>query len=123
MMVVAVAAVLGSIAMATYSDYVIKANRTDARAALSQLSTSLEKCRSLHSDYNSANCNVKFTSTVYSADGLYTISAPTLTASTFTLTATPVTGKSQAGDADCKTLSVTNTGEESATGADPGVCW
>ena len=42
---------------------------------------------------------------------------------TFTVTASPAAGSPQLGDADCTTLTLTNTGVKGATGADTTVCW
>jgi len=119
--VVAIIGILSAVAVGFYGDYIVDANRTDARSALSRTSTSLEKCRSLYSSYNSANCNVAFP--VTSDDGFYSIAATTLTGSAFLLTATPVAGQPQANDADCTSLTLTNTGIESGTGADVTECW
>lgn len=120
MMVVAIIGILTAVAAGFYGNYVIDANRTDARSSLSQTATSLEKCKSLYSAYNSANCNVALPLT--SNDGFYTISA-VAAVSSFTLTATPVAGQAQANDADCTTLTLTNTGIESGTGANVADCW
>lgn len=120
MIVVAIVAILASVAMGFYGDSVISANRTEARAALTETAGSLEKCKSLYGVYNSANCNVAFplaTDTNY-----YSITAA-LTGSTFVLTATPVAGQPQANDDDCTTLTLSNTGIKAATGADPSDCW
>ena len=122
MLVAAIIGILGAISMSFYGDYVLRANRTDARAALSETATSLEKCRSLYSVYNHANCNVSFP--VRSESGYYSITAAFTTPTVFTLTATPVEGQPQANDADCKTLILTNTGFKDATGSAPaGECW
>jgi len=120
MLVVAIVGILAAVGMGFYGDYVIDANRTDARSSLSQTATSLEKCKSLYSAYNSTNCNVALPLT--SNDGFYTISA-VATVSSFTLTATPVAGQPQANDAECTTLTLTNTGIESGTGANVADCW
>src|SRR5210317_983768 len=105
MIVMAIIGILGAISMNYYGNYVLQANRTDARAALSQTATSLEKCRSLYSIYNHANCNVSFP--VTSESGYYSIDAAFATPTVFTLTATPVDGQAQAGDAECTTLTLT----------------
>jgi len=120
-MVVAIIGVLSAIGVGFYGDYIIEANRTDARTALSRTSTSLEKCKSLYSNYNSGNCNVAFP--VISDDGFYSIAATVITGATFTLTATPVVGQPQANDADCTSLTLTNTGVKGGTGADVTECW
>ena len=119
--VVAIIAILSAVAVGFYGNYILEANRTDARSALSRISTSLEKCRSLYSSYNSANCNVAFP--VASDDGFYSITATVLTATTFTLTATPVAGRPQANDTLCTSFTVTNTGIEDGTPAGANECW
>lgn len=122
MIVMAIIGIIGAISMNYYGGYVMSANRTDARAALSETATSLEKCRSLYSTYNHANCNVAFP--VTSDKGYYSItSAFGANGTTFTLTATPVAGQPQANDKDCLTLTLTNTGIQSATGAAVTECW
>ena len=46
-----------------------------------------------------------------------------MTATQFTLLATPKVGETQANDTDCTTLSLTNTGVKTGTGVDPTSCW
>lgn len=121
MIVVVIIGVVAAIAVTNYGDYVLQANRTEARAALSETATSLEKCRSLYSSYNHANCNVAFP--VTSENGYYSITAAFATPTVFTLTATPVAGQPQVNDADCTTLTLTNTGIKAATGGTPLECW
>jgi len=121
MVVAAVVGILLAIAASYYGNYIIDANRTDARTTLSQASASLEKCKSLYANYNSASCNVTFPMT--SGDGFYSLAATVLTSATFTLTATPVAGGPQAADTDCTSLILTNTGIEDGTGANVTKCW
>lgn len=119
MIVVALLAIISMVAIGYYGDNVIRANRTEARSALSEAAGTLEKCRALYGTYNHASCNyANFTTDT----NYYTITA-VRTGSTFTLTATPVAGGPQAGDADCTTLTLTNTGIQAATGADTSQCW
>lgn len=120
MLVVAIIGILAAVSTAYYGNYVIDANRTDARSALSRTATSLEKCKSLYSNYNSANCNVTLPAT--SDDGYYTISATVLTGPDFTLTATPVAGQPQANDTKCTSLTLTHTGIQGGTPA-VNECW
>jgi len=119
MIVVPIVGILSTIAFGFYGDNVIAANRTEGRSALQTAAGTLEKCRSLYGSYNNANCNhADFTSET----GLYDITGA-LAASSFTVTATPAAGSAQLGDADCTTLTLTNTGVKGATGADTTVCW
>ena len=121
MLVVAIVGILAAVAVGYYGSYIIDANRTDARSALSRISTSLEKCKSLYSIYNSANCNVVFP--VISDDGFYSIAATVMTGTTFTLTATPVVGQPQANDTECTSLTLTSTGIEDGAPAGANECW
>lgn len=116
MLVVAVVAILGSIAVNSYRNNVIASNRTEGRAALAQTAASLEKCRALYGRYDNNNCNV--TLPFFTESNYYRIESTAMTGSTFTLTATPL--NSQIGDADCTLMSLTNTGIKGGNG---GKCW
>ncbi|MFV2032556.1 MAG: type IV pilin protein [Gammaproteobacteria bacterium] len=119
--VVGIIGILAAVSLAFYGNYIISANRTDGRSALTGTSASLEKCKALYANYNSANCNVAFP--VTSDKGLYSVAATAIAGATFTLTATPVAGGAQAADTDCTSLTLTNTGIEGGTGADVTACW
>ena len=117
--VVAIVAILGVIAAGYFGDNVLASKRTEARATLTEVAASLEKCRALYGRYNHGNCSVSFP--VLSDTNLYAITAPAMANTTFTLTANPIPGQSQANDTDCTSLSLTNTGIKSSTGG--GQCW
>ena len=119
MVVLVILGVLSSLAFGFFRDNVISANRTEGRSALQTAAGTLEKCRSLYGSYNHANCNyADFTTDT----NLYQVTGNIL-ASSFTLTATPVSGEPQASDADCTTLTLTNTGVKGGSGADASECW
>jgi len=117
--VVAIIGILSSFAFGFFGDNVIASNRTEGRAALQTASATLEKCRSLYGSYNHANCSY---ADFNSENNYYAISAAR-TATTFTLTATPVTGQPQANDTYCTSLTLTNTSVKSGTGSDITECW
>jgi len=120
--VVAIIGILSTVAFGFYRDNVIASNRAEGRAVLSEVAASLEKCKSLYGAYNSANCNVA--DDVSSDTNYYEIdTTASITATTFTLTATPVAGQPQASDTDCTSLTLTNTGIKGGSGADSSVCW
>ena len=122
MITVGIVSIIAAIATYSYGSFVQKANRTDARASLSRVATSLEKCRALYSVYNSANCNVAFP--VTSDEGFYTITSVfNASGTTFTLTAAPVAGQPQASDGECTSFTLTNTGIQNATGSNAAGCW
>jgi type IV pilus assembly protein PilE len=121
MIVVAIIGILSSIAFGYFGDNVIAANRSEGRAELTATAASLEKCRSLYGAYNAGGCNVA--NTIATDTNYYSIDTTTRTASTYTLTANPVAGQPQANDADCTSLTLTNTGVKGGTGANSAECW
>jgi type IV pilus assembly protein PilE len=120
MIVVAIIGILSAIALGFYGDNVIASNRSEGRAALTATAGSLEKCKSLYGAYNAGNCNVA--NTIATDTNYYSIDTTTRTATTFTLTATPVAGQPQANDTDCTTMTLTNTGVKGGTPA-TNECW
>ena len=74
MIVLVIMGILAMVAAGYFGDSVIKANRTEARSALTTAAGSLEKCRSLYGAYNSARCNVAFP--LVTDSNYYSISAP-----------------------------------------------
>ena len=121
MVVVVILGILSSVAFGVYRDNVISANRTEGRSALQTAAGTLEKCRSLYGSYSHANCNyADFTTDT----NLYEVTGDdNISASSFTLTATPVVGEAQANDTDCTTLTLANTGVKGGGGADASECW
>ncbi len=112
MIVVGIIALVSVIGYPVYKEQTQKARRSDAKVALVDAAQTLERCRTNSNTY--VGCTFNGTS----PEGYYTITAPTLTASTYTLTAT-ATG-SQAGDTSCATFSLTHTGSKTATSSN---CW
>ncbi|MCP4392550.1 MAG: prepilin-type N-terminal cleavage/methylation domain-containing protein [Gammaproteobacteria bacterium] len=119
MIVVAIIGILATVALGFYGDNVIASNRTEGRSALQQAAGTLEKCRSLYGSYNHVNCNY---ADFASESNYYDITSAIL-GTTFTLTATPVVGQSQARDTDCTTMTLTNAGVKGGTGASSADCW
>ena len=121
MVVVAIVGILSAIAMGFFGDNVIASNRSEGRAELSATATSLEKCKSLYGAYDAVACNVA--DTIATDTNFYSIDTTTRTATTFTLTASPVAGQPQTNDTDCTSLTLTNTGIKGGTGANAAECW
>ena len=107
MIAVAIVAILTMIAYPSYTKYIIRTSREAAQSQLLQLATSQEKIFLNSSAYSSSVTNA-YTGQASGGlgvasgktnDGKYTLPAPSnLTATTFTLTASPVGGSTQAGD-------------------------
>ena len=118
---VAIIGILAAIAIPMYSDYVTRSRRADGQAKLMQVAQDLERCYTQYSRYNHDSCSVLASGAVISEQGFYEITADMPNGSTFTLSATPQ--PAQADDTDCKILTLTHLGEQSATGTDTDSCW
>ncbi|RYF31802.1 MAG: type IV pilin protein [Comamonadaceae bacterium] len=127
MMVVAVTGIVAAVAIPSYSEYIRRGHRADARAGLLQAQQWMERAATATGLYpTTLPANL-----TWAADPTkrYTISlgAPA-TNSTFTLTATPRAGTPQAGD-KCGNYTLTHTGVRGANGkiqSDAGfdaTCW
>ncbi len=123
MVVVVIVAILLAIGYPTYLDQVRKARRSDATAALMQTAQRLERCFTDSNQFNAAGCP---TGTVSSPEGYYNV-AIAASATTYTLTATPVAGTTQAGDSTCASFTLDqagNRGAKDAGGNDTtATCW
>ncbi len=118
---VAIMGILASIAIPSYSKYIVESRRLDGQVALRNAAQVLERCRTQSFTY--VGCETS--APTASPDSYYTL-AYTVAATTFTVTASAASGTSQAKDAKCASLSITQTG--AATGKDSSgtastVCW
>jgi type IV pilus assembly protein PilE len=122
MIVVAVVAILGTVAISGYINSVRKSRRTEARTALLDLASREERFMSTNSAYSNTPSDLGYSGALplTVGSGYYQIAIPVLNAATstvpasFTLTATPVSGKGQDKDASCQSFSVDSTGKQSA---------
>lgn len=129
MVTVAIVGILAAVAIPSYTGYVKRANRSDAKAVLLENAQFLERNYTENNKYdkNSEDDDIAIPVTVSPKSGttLYNIAPSTLTATTYTLTATPVDGTSMADD-ECGALSINQLGQktvsEDAT-LDAESCW
>lgn len=127
MIVVAIIGILTAIAIPSYSEYIRRGHRADARAGLLQAQQWLERASTATGNYPTA-----LPSTLtWAGDATkrYTIAiGGPATTSSFTLTATPRAGTPQVGD-KCGNYTLTHTGVRGANGkiqSDAGfdvTCW
>ena len=104
--------ILSAIAYPSYTEYMKKSRRSDAQATLSQDQLIMERCYSQSFSYSAA-CTALPAFPQTSPQGFYTINISNLTATTYTLTATP-TGV-QAQDTKCASMSVNQANVKTAS--------
>lgn len=126
MIVVAIIGIIAGIAYPSYMESVRKSNRADAKVSLNDVAQRLQRCYTVYNVYNSEDCSIaeslKNNASITSGERMYSISA-VLGTNSFTLTAAPVSGTSQAGDSKCGSLTLSNAGVQAATGTPGTNCW
>jgi type IV pilus assembly protein PilE len=121
MITVAVVAILAMIAIPSYTQYVRRANRTEATKTLTLDAQALERCYSQAFTY--VGCVSVPVGPTPTAQGNYNVTLGNLTATTYTLTALPISPQ-QLGDATCTSFLVDQTGAQSTTPAgNSRTCW
>ena len=126
MAVVMVIGVLGVIAMPSYRQYVMRAQRTDAKTALLRLQTNQERFYLANRTYGAqANLAALGFPTGLTDNGSYQLTIAGADATTYTATATAIAGGriDMTLDAMCTSLSLTAQGVKTATGSNPTSCW
>jgi type IV pilus assembly protein PilE len=122
MIAVVVASILLAIAIPSYQTQVRKSRRTDARTALMDLAAREQRYFSLQGTFTNSAANLGYgaagaTFPMNVGSGYYSVNV-TLNAAgnppSFSFTATPVAGTSQANDTQCASFTVTNTGSQTS---------
>ena len=129
MVTVAVISILATIAVTSYSSQVQKSRRTEAKSALLDLAGREERLFSTTNAYSSdevflgyATVSTPMTNMAF-GNGYYQLTAVS-TATTYTLTAAPVAGTSQANDTACGSFSVNQLGVQTVSGTSTAaICW
>lgn len=112
MIVVAIIGIIAAFAVPAYQRYIERGIRSEARAALLEASQRMNRFYNVNNTYAGAP-NI----TSLSATGKYTITVTQATTSGFTLTSTLLR------DSTCNTLTLTQTGQQGATGGTAEECW
>jgi type IV pilus assembly protein PilE len=125
MIVIVVVSILASIAVPTYTGYVVRAHRSAGRNELMATAAALERCFTRLNAYDAAGCDAAAALPRTVAEGHYQIQASTLTGGAFTLQAVPQ-GRQSAKDTDCKTLTLDSRSRRDVTGGaakTAAYCW
>lgn len=124
--------ILTAIAVPSYLNYVRKARRVEAKTALLDLAGREERFYASSNVYTTTPASVGYSGASFPmavGNGYYSISVAVAAGppATFTLIATPVAGKGQDLDTPCASLTVTQTGSQtarnSAAADNTATCW
>lgn len=132
MIVVAIVGLLAAIALPSYREQIAKSRRAEARTQLASAQMWMERFYAEHFSYltatngtamSAAFATQPFVVSPRQGDGtaMYNINVQS-TVSSFTLTASPITTSSMAGDF-CGTYTYTFTGRRSSSGSDQRRCF
>ncbi len=127
--VIVIVAILASIAVPSYRNYLIRAQRTEATTALLNLQAAQEKFylqNNAYTDQVAAAPPAGLGLMAVTERGFYSITVPVLGAGgqSYTASAAPVAGAGQADDSKCTGFSLTDTGVRGATGpSGAAYCW
>jgi type IV pilus assembly protein PilE len=124
MAVVTVIGILGMIAVPSYRQYVMRAQRIEAKAALLRLQTSQERFYLTHRTYSADPDALGFAGDLTDR-GTYALSIAGADANGYAATATPRAGAviDMTRDVQCTSFSLTAQGVRSATGTGAASCW
>jgi type IV pilus assembly protein PilE len=117
MVVVAIIGIIAAIAVPSYREYSIRANRTEAKTALQQGTQVLERCFTRMRSYAACAAQV---ATGDTPGRLYNIRL-NAAVTTYTLFADPING--QRDDTRCGTLSINQAGARTPPAPDVNKCW
>jgi type IV pilus assembly protein PilE len=117
LVVVTIIGIIAAVAVPSYRNQTLRANRTEAKTVLQQATQVLEKCFTRTRSY--ATCAAQV-ATGNTPGRLYNIRLET-TATTYTVSADAING--QTADTSCGTLSINQMGARTPAAPDPNRCW
>ncbi len=123
----AVLTLLVTMAYPSYLEHMYKVRRADALGPLLDVVSRQEQYMLDHKQYAGNMTQLGFAANPYiTPEGFYSVAVVTAGCGTslcYRFTATPVSGKAQANDAKCTSLSINSTGSKNATGSASTKCW
>jgi type IV pilus assembly protein PilE len=125
LIVVAIVAILASVSLGSYRQYVRRANRVDATSTLLRISAAQERFYLQHSRYATTaeeltaapSAGLGISGTQHGLYDLAVVPAPDGAARGYTATATASSGASQRDDKDCRIFSIDQSGQRGAADA------
>lgn len=117
MITVAIVAILASIALPSYTGYIARAQRADARSQLQQTAQFMQRFYAANDSYASDRAGkdvftqipVNLSQSPADTTALYKLAIPAVNAVSYTLQMVPVAGRKMAND-ECGAFTITSTG-------------
>ena len=126
MIVIAIIGVISAVAYPSYSSYLKKSARADAKVGMSKIADKQERFYLQNNTYTDSFAAAGLNTSNISDEGYYSFAIKSSDlVSGFTIVATAVAGKSQAKDTGCTTMTLSSTGAKEPNG-DPATekdCW
>lgn len=123
MITVAIIAILASIALPSYTNYVIKANRSEGKATLVDAATRQEQFFLDNKSYTTDMTALGLNANPYITESNTYSVAATTPGTGYLLTATPI-GNVQSNDTQCANLTLASDGTKGTTGTSSASdCW
>jgi type IV pilus assembly protein PilE len=113
MTVVVIVGILASIAVPSYRNYVLRAQRSDATSALLRVAAAQEKFYLQNNTY-ATTAQLNALGVTATEHGWYTVAIGNPSATGFTATATAPSGSPQYTDTGCRTFTIDQTGKREA---------
>jgi type IV pilus assembly protein PilE len=127
MITLVIVSILASIALPSYRNYVVRANRGDATQALLRIAAQQEKYYIQNNSYASSLDAGGLDMDTKSEHGWYDLSITAGDVNGFTAQAVPASDEAQADDDDCQRFSIDSEGrklaENAARESNEDVCW
>ncbi len=124
MIVMVVIGILAGVSMPAYRDYVQRAQRADATAALLRIAAAQEKFYLQNNTYTvnlvAPPVGIGIPNTEH---GYYNLQVTVANATNFTAQAVPIGGMGQAADADCQLFTIDEQGNRGSAPNPPNDCW
>jgi len=133
LVVVAIIGLLATIGYPSYTQYIVRANRSVAKSVLLQVADRQEQFFANRKTYAANLTDLGYTANVFAVDdagatvpiadtdSIYSLSLTNITATTFTVNAAPQHIQA-ARDGSCQTMTFTHAGDKDQTGAADN-CW